>query len=188
MTPAAALDGPGLSTGDDHEVVVRLATGDDLDGVVAVGRTAWQENSASFIPSDLLELLLAKWWTKDANVSAIRAGRTFVAEVDGDIVGMASYGVNDGRLVIWKIYVLPRAQRLGVGGRLLEAVYDRARDGHDCVYLSVTAGNTKGTGFALSHGYVEDQREAQSGMPDVVWMRHDFLPGDGGGSVIEEQR
>lgn len=155
-------------------VVVRLADGNDLDGVVAVGRTAWKTTYASLYPPELMELCLAKWWTKDANVPAIRARRTFVAEQNGRIIAMAAYGTHRSRLTIWKIYVLAEAQGQGIGGRLLEAIYEQAALGHDSIYLSFSDGNASAYDFAASHGYVEDHREEQSGMPDLIWMRHDF--------------
>jgi len=155
-------------------VVVRLADGNDLDGVVAVGRTAWKTTYASLYSPELLELFLAKWWTKDANVPAIRARRTFVAEQNGRIIAMAAYGTHRSKLTIWKIYVLAEAQGQGIGGRLLDAIYEQASPGHDSAYLSFTDGNASAYDFAISHGYVVDHREEQSGMPDLVWMRYDF--------------
>lgn len=171
-------------------IVVRPAIGDDLEGVVNVGRTTWQTTYTSILPPELLELFLAKWWTKDANIPAIRGRRTFVADRGGRIVGMASYGTHEGRLIVWKIYVLDEAQGQGVGGRLLEAVYERASEGHDSVYLSFTDGNAAAYDFARSHGYVEDHREAQSGLPDLIWMRHDFAdpgPAEGRASGTGEE-
>lgn len=151
-------------------VVIRPADGDDLEGVVAVGRAAWRETHATLYTPELIELFLDKWWTAGANAPAIRSGRTIVADRDGEIVGMASYGVTDGRFVVWKVYVHPDAQCSGIGGRLLEAVEERAA-GHDAVYLTFTDGNTRAESFARTRGFVHDGREQQNGLPDVLWMR-----------------
>lgn len=161
-----------------HPTVIRLADGNDLDGVVAVGRAAWTTINASLYPPELLELFLAKWWTKDACVPSILAGHTIVAERDGRIVGMASYGTHREQLIVWKIYVLEEVQGQGIGSRLLEALYERAAAGHDAVYLSFTDGNDSAYRFATSHGYVVDRREQQHDMPDLVWMRHDLTSED----------
>lgn len=152
-------------------LVVRPADGNDLDGVVAVGRETWPATYASIFPPDLVDLFLAKWWTKDANIPSIRAGRTFVAERDGEIVAMASHGLHEGRFVVWKLYVRPGHQGQGVGGRLLSAMYDRARRDHDTVYLSFSDGNASAYDFARAHGFVEDHREEQGILPELIWMR-----------------
>jgi len=169
MTPEV-----GAPVHDDFgPVVVRPADGNDLEGVVAVGRAAWHRTYESLYPPELVELFIDKWWTPAANVPSIRAGRTLVADRDGEIVGMLSYGASDGRFIVWKIYVHPDAQGHGIGGRLLAAVEERAL-GHDAVYLSFTAGNDHAEAFALAHGFVHDSREEQNGLPDLVWMRRDL--------------
>lgn len=162
-----------MTARDDGPVVIRPADGDDLDGVVAVGRAAWHETHASLYSPDVVELFLDKWWTPTANAPAIRADRTIVADRDGEIVGMASYGSGDGRFVVWKVYVHPDAQGEGIGARLLAAVEDRVA-GYDAVYLAFTDGNEQAEAFTLARGFVHDSREEQSGLPDLVWMRHDL--------------
>ncbi|MDO5628111.1 MAG: GNAT family N-acetyltransferase [Mobilicoccus sp.] len=162
---------------------VRLADGNDRAGVGAVGRSAWQTTYSEIFPPELMELFLAKWWTKDANISSIRRKRTFVADDAGRIVGMASYGVHEGDLVVWKIYVLPEYQGRGVGGRLLAAVYDQDAGAHDACHLSFTDGNSSAHEFSVRHGYVVDHREEQSGLPDLVWMRKDLTRSDEGQST-----
>lgn len=164
-------------TVSDLPVVIRTADGNDLEGVVAVGRTAWRATYSSIFPPELLELFLDKWWTMDANVPAIRARRTVVADQGGKIVAMASYGIHQGRFVIWKIYVLPEAQGRGIGGLLLDAMYERARGEKDSVFLSFTDGNAAAYDFARLHGFVEDGREEQNGLPDLIWMRKDLVDG-----------
>ena len=160
-------------------IQVRLADGNDLAGVVAVGRTTWPITVGELYGPDLVELFLAKWWTNDATIPAIRAGRTLVAEsldhLDEkgrpQIVGMAAYGAHEGTQVIWKLYVLPDWQGHGVGGMLLRAVL--ARIGDQPIYMSFADGNRSAGDFARAYGFVEDHREEQTDMPDLVWMRRD---------------
>lgn len=157
----------------DGPVVIRPADGDDLDGVVAVGRAAWKKTHATLFSPELVDLFLDKWWTPAANAPSIRADRTIVADRDGEIVGMVSYGSSAGRFVVWKIYVHPDAQGHGIGARLLEAAEERAA-GHDAIHLAFTDGNEHAQAFALARGFVLDSREEQSGLPDLVWMRRDL--------------
>ncbi len=152
-------------------VRVREADGNDLEAVVAVGRRTWPVTYEHLYDPDLVELFLAKWWTKDACIPAIRAGRTLVAEIDDEVVGMAAYGRDDGVQVVWKLYVLPEWQGHGIGGRLLQALLHRIGD--EPTYLSFTNGSGSAAAFTRAYGFVEDHREHQSDMPDLVWMRRD---------------
>ncbi len=198
---AGGLGGGGAipGSGGTVDVVVREADGNDLDSVVAVGRRTWPVAYEGVYEPEFVELFLAKWWTKDACIPAIRAGRTLVAEVAGGVggalegpdagemlpgrqgrhvVGLAAYGTQDGLHVVWKLYVLPQWQAHGIGGLLLQAVLDRVGD--HTVYLSFAEGNASAAAFTAAHGFVEDSREAQLDMPDLIWVRRD-PPGAGPG-------
>ena len=158
--------------GDD--IVIRQADGNDLDGVVRVGRTVMRATNAQLVEPELVDLLADKFWTSDANTAAIRAGRTFVggAGADGrDIVAMASYGIQDGRVVIWKLYVLPDYEGLGLARRLVETIIERVEDDVDAVYLAIHDGSDGARAFADATGFIETEREEQAGMPQLIWLR-----------------
>lgn len=155
------------------DVAVRAADGNDLDALVEVGRRTWPATYGSIFSQDVVALFLAKWWTKEANVPAIRAGRAFVAEVGGRVVGMASYAPHEGLPVIWKLYVLPEHQGEGIGSRLLTAVLEHIGGAEGEVRMSVPDGNASAYDFARGHGFVEVHREPQGHMPAIIWMgRH----------------
>lgn len=171
------------------QVRVRPADGNDLDEVVEVGRTAWVAAHGALFEPELAELLLAKWWTTAAVIPMIRSGRTFVAEVGGEIIGTATYGSDEGRRVIWRLYVSPARRGLGAGGALLDSILGRlselvglgAPDEHPdhagraerdgVAYLPFYDGTPGAAEFVARHGFVEDHRESETSMPDVVWMR-----------------
>nr|WP_083876184.1 GNAT family N-acetyltransferase [Kineosphaera limosa] len=150
---------------------VREADGNDLDAVVEIGRRTWPATNGELYDPDFVPLFLDKWWTKDACIPSIRAGRTMVAQAGDEVVGMASYGPLEGRQIVWKLYVLPDWQGRGVGGQLLGAVLERI--GHQPTFMSFAAGNDSAARFTRSVGFVEDHREPQTDMPDLVWMRRD---------------
>lgn len=156
------------------KVRVRPADGNDLDEVVEVGRAAWIAAHGALFEPELAELLLAKWWTKAAVVPTIRSGRTFVAQLGDDIVGTATHGSDEGRRVIWRLYVLPERRGLGAGRLLLDAVLDRVRELDDAAYLPFYEGTPGAAEFARRHGFVDDHRVSETMMPDVVWMRRDL--------------
>ncbi len=158
-------------TGQD--VTVRQATGDDLQAVLEVGHRTWPATYVPIAGKDYVAMGLAKWWTEDATIPAIRSGRILVAEIDGTVVGMAGVGPLDGTMALWKLYVVPEAQSRGVGGALMRAVIDKAvDDGYDEVQLSHLAGNTNAAAFYKRFGFEFVRQETGgSGMPDNVWLR-----------------
>ncbi len=159
---------PGEEAGPD--VVVRQATGDDLDAVVEVGRRTWPATYESIFEEGLVALFLEKKWTKQALIPSIRSGRTLVAEVAGRIVGMASYSPHEAALALWRLYVLPEAQGNGVGARLLREVMSHAGTVGRELHIPFTDGNAAAYRFASSHGFTRVRREPQGEMPDLVWM------------------
>ncbi len=153
-----------------HEIIIRQATGNDLDAVVDVGRRTWPATYASIYEEELVDLFLEKKWSKQALIPSIRTGRTLVAEVAGRIVGVASYGPHEDGWALWKLYVVPEAQRRGVGGRLLgEVVREAAAVGRH-VHISFTDGNGSAQAFTRAHGFTLMRREPQGEMPDLIWM------------------
>ncbi|WP_265445118.1 GNAT family N-acetyltransferase [Flexivirga meconopsidis] len=163
-------------------VLLRAATGEDLQGVVKVGQRTWPATYAPIAGKDYVAMGLAKWWTADATVPAIRAGRVTVAEFDDEIIGMTSVGPLDGHLALWKLYVLPEYQSGGVGGMLLRAAIAKAKaDGYDELRLSYLDGNDSARGFYEHYGFVEIGRESSgSGVPDSVWLKLNLEDGTHG--------
>jgi ribosomal protein S18 acetylase RimI-like enzyme len=153
------------------QALVRQADGNDLRGVLEVGRRTWPETYGPIAGDDYVSMGLAKWWTTDATIPAIRAGRVLVAELDDRIVGMVSVGPQDGHLVVWKIYVLREFQGRRIGSALLSSAIERARDTYDEVWLSYVDGNEGAARFYRRHGFTEVDREpGDGGLPDTVWM------------------
>ena len=157
----------------EDTVVVREATGDDLSGILAVGHATWPVTYGPIAGDDYVAMGLAKWWTPDATIPAIRSGRATVAEEDGRIVGVSIVGPLEEELVVWKLYVLPTHQGSGVGSRLMEAALSEATtDGWGSVVLSYLDGNELAAKFYRRFGFEFYEREsAGSGMPDSIWVR-----------------
>lgn len=156
---------------------VREAHLDDLDAVLAVGHRTWPVTYEPIAGTDYVAMGLAKWWTAEATLPALRSGRVLVAEVGGQVIGMASSGPLEGRLVLWKLYVLPQFQGHGAGSALMDAVLERAARTYDEIRLAYLDGNAQAAGFYRSKGFVELDREvAGHGIPDSVWMSRALTP------------
>jgi GNAT superfamily N-acetyltransferase len=159
-------------------VLVRRATEADVDAVMSVGHRTWPPTYGPIAGDDYVAMGLAKWWSAEATLTAIRAGRMTVAEVDDVVVGVASAGPHEGRLVLWKLYVLPEHQGQGVGARLLEAVVEGARGVYPELRLAYIDGNTTARDFYSHKGFVEVEREPGSGgLPDNIWMSRPVAAG-----------
>lgn len=176
MERPAGSQAPPPEPSGDGEVVVRKVVGDDLDAVLEIGRRTWPGTFEPIAGPEYVEMGLAKWWTSDATIPAIRSGRTLVAEVDGQVVGMAVYGTHDDELVLWKLYVLPEHHSRGIGHLLLEAALDRGRElGHRRMAVAVVEGNDRALRFYERHGFVHVGRESGgSGLPDSIWIARDL--------------
>ncbi|MEO7449247.1 MAG: GNAT family N-acetyltransferase [Humibacillus sp.] len=163
-----AQSGPDLAP----EIEVRLADGDDLAGVMSVGHRTWPPTYEPIAGPEYVAMGLAKWWTSDVVTDSIRKGSTIVAVVGGEVVGVATVGVLDDALALWKLYVVPGQHGRGIGSRLLEAVVARAVEaGHARIVLSHIEGNEDAARFYRSRGFTETHRESGgSGLPDSVWV------------------
>jgi len=158
-------------------LVIRPADGNDLKAVVEVGRRTWPVTYGPIAGEDYVAMGLAKWWTEDANVPAIRAGRVTVAEVDGTVVGIAAVGPHEHHLVLWKLYVLPEYQGKGIGSALVESVVVSAMGLHPEIRISYLEGNTLAEAFYRGKGFVEISRECGGdGIPESVWMQLELDP------------
>lgn len=171
---------------------VRLAGGDDLEAVLHIGRTTWPATYEPIAGADYVAMGLAKWWTPEANIPAIRQGRCFVAEVDGEVVGMATWGLLKGVPVVWKIYVLPEAQGHGLGHRLMHAIMTEVASDYDELTVSFSEGNEPTQRFYTNLGFVETHREpGNDPVPTQVFMRLDLRDeadrAESGGSAATQE-
>ena len=158
-------------------LVIRQADGNDLKAVLDVGRRTWPVTYGPIAGPDYVAMGLAKWWTADAIIPSIRAGRVTVAEADGTVVGIAVVGPHEKHLVLWKLYVLPEYQGKGIGSALVESVVASATGVHSQIRISYLDGNTMAEAFCRGKGFAEISREfGGDGIPESVWMQLDLDP------------
>lgn len=158
-------------------LIIRMADGNDLSAILSVGRRTWPATYGPIAGDEYVAMGLAKWWSKDATIPAIRAGRVTVAELDGTVVGIAAVGPHEHHLVLWKLYVLPEYQGKAIGSALVKAVVASATGAHSQIRISYLVGNTLAEAFYRGRGFVEISRESGGdGIPDSVWMQLDLDP------------
>ena len=158
-------------------LVIRAADGNDLLAVLDVGHRTWPVTYGPIAGEDYVRMGLAKWWTKDATIPAIRAGRVTVAELDGTVVGIASVGAHEKHLILWKLYVLPECQGQGIGSALVTSVVASATGVYPEIRISYLVGNTLAEAFYRGKGFVEISRDpGRDGIPESVWMQLELDP------------
>ena len=111
-------------------VTVRRATVDDAALIAQVRIDSWRAAYRGMIPDAYLDGMKVedstRMWTRVLD-AASDAACTFVAEVEGELVGFAA-GITlaerklDFDAELTALYVLPSAQRAGIGRRLLTEV------------------------------------------------------------------
>lgn len=147
---------------------IRPAARDDIEAIVAVGRQTWPVTYA-FAGADYVAHGLDTWWSAEATERSLMTTTVLVADTGTEVVGVGNIDLRGEHPIIWKLYVLPGAQGLGVGSALVRALIEVA--GERPVRLEYTDGNGRAAAFYASHGFAEIGREpgAEAGWPDTVW-------------------
>jgi ribosomal protein S18 acetylase RimI-like enzyme len=152
---------------------VRPATVGDVPAMRAIGVRTWRVAYAGILSEEAIEGGIAEFWNEYSLGAAARAGRMLVAVDGGALAGLLeSDRLDDGRAVIWKLYVAPEAQGRGVGRALVERHLARAAaDGDREVWLEHYEGNTAAAAFYERLGFTARRVEDSVQMPGVriVW-------------------
>ncbi|WP_231882009.1 GNAT family N-acetyltransferase [Microbacterium aurantiacum] len=144
---------------------IRTAEVDDARGIAVVHVTSWQTAYRGLLPDDMLDELSVE--QREGRSRAMLAdphpaGRTIVADRDGEIVGWASFGAGrdegageQGEL--WALYARPDLYSTGVGHALIAAVETAlCEEGFASAYLWVLDGNDRAATFYERRGWTED--------------------------------
>ena len=104
--------------------------------------------------------------------AAVQTGQAWVAEVDGQVLGLLVLVINQGHLLIENIAVLPSAQGRGLGARLLMLAEDEARaHGLGEIRLYTNEGMTENLAYYPRHGYRETRRAEDHGFRRVFFSK-----------------
>jgi GNAT superfamily N-acetyltransferase len=130
-------------------MLIRPGTPEDAEATARVHVDSWA--AAYTLPGPTLEQRLDQHG---------RFPASFVAEVDGEVVGFVGVGPSrdpDAEGELYTIYVHPNHWGTGVGRELIRAGEERLRElGHLRVVLWVLDGNTRAQCFYESSGWMAD--------------------------------
>lgn len=152
---------------------VRPAVEADVEAIRAVGHLTWPATYGPVAGDEYVAKGLAQWWSADAVLGSIRRGGVLVAEVDGEVVGLASFSESDGRPYLWKLYVLPDQHGRGIGSALLAGVIAALPPGSTRLGLDYVDGNEPAAAFYRAKGFVPIGRAPSplgEGGPDEIVM------------------
>ncbi|MGH1419616.1 MAG: GNAT family N-acetyltransferase [Hyphomicrobiaceae bacterium] len=143
--------------GASSHVGVRAARRADAEALVSVFAASWRHAYTGIIPHLHLDLLIRrrtpKWWSR-----VISAGESVtVLEVDGKIVGYATFGParNRGKYQgeIYELYIAPTHQCLGFGELLFESCrYQLDQRSYNGLILWALSDNTSAIDFYWRRG------------------------------------
>ena len=159
-----------------ESVSIEPVTGADVEQLAALARAIWHAHYPAIIGVAQIEYMLAQRYRPDViRAELARKDLWWDKLVAGtEMAGFASYFLTGapGEMKLDKLYVHPRHQRRGHGGRLIERACAVARErGCDRLALAVNKGNRDAIAAYLRHGF----RVAEAVVKDI-----------GGGFVMDD--
>jgi len=154
-------------------LIVRRAGEADAEGLVRAHEAAWDATIAPIVGSSLEELAPLDVRIEQARTTLAEAPESacaWVAERDGEIVGMASAGNGELR----NLYVDPAAWGTGIARELMHAALDWLTErGAEEAVLWVGEANARARRFYERGGWTADgeTRASPLGPPEVRYRR-----------------
>ena len=140
------------------ETIIRTVTVADIPAIAALARTIWLDHYPGIITMEQIEYMLAQRYGPAQIRAEIEGGAIGWEQIalDGAPAAFASYFPAEapGEMKLDKLYVHPRHQRAGFGGKLIGHVALAAsKRGFRCLILAVNKNNTKAIGAYRKHGF-----------------------------------
>ncbi len=146
-------------------MTIRPATDSDADAIAHVWHDAWGDGHTGNVPDGLLAHRRPEHFAARA---AERVAHSWVAEVDGEVVGFVTVEGDE----LEQIFVLSSARGTGVATDLLRTGTEAiAAGGHDVAWLAVVAGNARARAFYERQGWVDaGPLEYEAGTDDGTFV------------------
>jgi ribosomal protein S18 acetylase RimI-like enzyme len=134
------------------EPVLRPATTDDVDAVVAVFHEGWHDVHPGRVPEGLTERRTPEAFRARVSARIAETDETTVAEVDGTVAGFIMVSDDEAE----QVYVDRAFRGSDVAALLLtEAERQIAAAGHDVAFLVVVRGNDRAQAFYARQGWTD---------------------------------
>jgi ribosomal protein S18 acetylase RimI-like enzyme len=155
------------------DLLIRPAVAEDLEQVRRLLVETWHDTYDPLIGPEKVTAITAQWHAPEVLARQIETPDSLflVAFHEAELVGHALAQFRQPPIVmLLRLYVLPRRQRRGIGGRLLDAVVE-AYPGATALRLLVEADNPKGVSFYKAHGFEERGEQLEDGMKSLRMER-----------------
>src|SRR5690348_15240722 len=155
------------------DILIRPATKADIPQVRQLLVDTWHDTYDALIGVQKVTEITGQWHAIAALTAQLASpASSFLVAVDqSEIVGHAFAQARQlPILLLLRLYVLPRWQRRGIGGRLLDAAI-QGHPGSTALRLSVEADNVKGVSFYLAHGFENRGEHLEDGVKTLRMER-----------------
>ena len=131
----------------------------DVETITVLARVVWQNAYPGIITQAQIDFMLEQRYNVPRLLEELRMSKIWwdKASVDGEIAAFSSSLLTEApkEMKLDKIYVDPARQRLGLGGRLIAHVSQRAlAQGCDTLILAVNKRNENAIAAYLKYGFV----------------------------------
>ncbi|WP_147804978.1 GNAT family N-acetyltransferase [Alkalicoccus halolimnae] len=131
----------------------RRAVKEDIQDIRDIAVQSWHDTYEGIIPREVQDTYLDKAYSKERLEESIDKANMFVCEKAGHTIGFASYFYDSPFTAeVSAIYVLPGAQREGVGSALMRHLWSHMQNVKE-LYIDVESGNEKAENFYLMSGF-----------------------------------
>ncbi len=150
-------------------VQVVNATVNDAAAVQKLLRETWKDTYGDHLSQETLDEVYKNWQSIEFLTKQIEnPALYFPLAKDGDeFVGLATTYMPEDTIMMFRLYVLPRYQRKGIGELLLKNVIEHFQ-GAKKIQLHVEVMNAKGQSFYQKQGFREVKREAEKVGSEVL--------------------
>jgi len=133
--------------------ILRPATADDVDAIVAVFHQGWHDVHPGRVPDGLTERRTPEAFHERVSARVAETDETTVADVDGTVAGFIMVSGDEAE----QVYVDRAFRGSGVAALLLtEAERQIAAGGYDVAWLAVVRGNERAQAFYAKQGWIDE--------------------------------
>lgn len=166
---------------ESTKVSIELAVADDAEAIAHIQRKTWIDTYPNKDYDITEQDIIDKF---DDSGSQSMAGRVerfrrsiesrdenhefFVAKLDGRVIGFIMPNLNNGQHRLGGLYVLPEAQGMGAGRKLVSEVMDWYGGDKD-IYLHVAKYNQKAIKFYESFGFIKTGKQFNPFREGLKW-------------------
>lgn len=140
--------------------MVRKAVLNDVDAIKLIALLSWKQAYQDLVPQDIQDKFLGEHYNDDAIAHRIETSNVIVVTEEQLDVGFSEYGIEEDRVHVYAIYVLPSHQRRGFGKKMIDYL-ETLYPGMPLV-MDLENGNFMGEHFCTKLGFEQMSAKADT--------------------------